>query len=520
MSNKHILLIEPRYKNKYPPLGLMKIAQYHGPRGKKDFVTFVKGESPKVFGQSWDRIYVTTLFSFEWNKISDSIDYALKVANGIASKVFVGGIAASLMQEEFLAEPRWRGIRVIRGLLDKSPAESLQLDEFSEELYSDDSHSTPIEDLIPDYSILDQIDYKYAVHDAYFTYASRGCIRKCKFCGVPKLEGEQRDAAPISSIVKGIDELYGQKKDLTLMDNNIVASANYKEIIAEIIDLGFHAGATITRNGHKQKRRVDFNQGVDARILCKDPMYLREMSKICIDPLRIAFDHAGMTKPYSQAIRYAKEFGLTKLSNYMLYNFYDTPEDLYERMRLNINLNEDLNIRIFSFPMRYQPVTLKDRSHIGQHWNRYYLRSVQLILQATHGIVSGAPVFFKRAFGENKDAFKNILSMPHHFIFNREWYENYGGKSEYHDFTVLYKKLTSNQKNGLLELLSSGPPRVWRPAFMLEKDRKIRNLAVHYLPPSQETLNNIWTEMKSMKKFDPDEIVASDERVEDAGLAV
>ena len=38
------------------------------------------------------------------------------------------------MQEAFLAEPQWRGIRVIKGLLDKSPAESLQLDEFAEEL--------------------------------------------------------------------------------------------------------------------------------------------------------------------------------------------------------------------------------------------------------------------------------------------------------------------------------------------------------------------------------------------------
>jgi len=64
MANKNILLIEPGYKNKYPPLGLMKIAQYHGPNGKRDRVRFIKGEDRSVLTEAWDRIYVTTLFSF------------------------------------------------------------------------------------------------------------------------------------------------------------------------------------------------------------------------------------------------------------------------------------------------------------------------------------------------------------------------------------------------------------------------------------------------------------------------
>src|SRR6266498_793455 len=247
MANKNILLIEPAYKNKYPPLGLMKIAQYHGPRGKQDHVRFIKGEDRSVLGTAWDRIYVTTLFSFEFSRISVSIDFALYVANGQADKVFVGGIAASLMHDIFLAEPRWRGIRFIKGLLGEPPAISLQLDDFSEELYSDDRFGRAIEDLIPDYSILDQIPYQYPVRDAYFAYASRGCIRKCSFCGVPKLEGDQRDTESISAIVKGVDLLYGPKKDLTLMDNNVVASGRFKEIIAEIRDLGFIPGAKLNR---------------------------------------------------------------------------------------------------------------------------------------------------------------------------------------------------------------------------------------------------------------------------------
>src|SRR5271168_891866 len=140
MANKNILLIEPGYKNKYPPLGLMKLAQYHGPHGKRDRVRFVKGEDRSVFGTAWDRIYITTLFSF---------DFALKVANGHADKIFVGGIAASLMPEQFASRPDWQGIRFIQGLLTGPPAKALQLDEFSEELYSDDTRGQPIEDLIP-----------------------------------------------------------------------------------------------------------------------------------------------------------------------------------------------------------------------------------------------------------------------------------------------------------------------------------------------------------------------------------
>src|ERR1035437_1578943 len=224
MANKNILLIEPGYKNKYPPLGLMKLAQYHGPDGKGDKVRFIKGEDLSVFGTAWDRIYITTLFSFEFARIAQSIDFALKVANRHADKIFVGGIAASLMPEQFAARPAWQGIRFIQGLLTGSPAKALQLDEFSEELYSDDIQGPAIEDLIPDYSILDQIEYKYPVRDAYFAYASRGCIRKCTFCGVPKLEGDQRDSGSITAVVRNIEALYGPKKDLILMDNNIVAS--------------------------------------------------------------------------------------------------------------------------------------------------------------------------------------------------------------------------------------------------------------------------------------------------------
>lgn len=519
MANKNILLIEPGYKNKYPPLGLMKIAQYHGPEGKRDRVTFIKGEDPSVFGTAWDRIYITTLFSFEFAKTAQSIDFALRVANGHADKIFVGGIAASLMPEQFTSRPSWQGIRFIQGLLTGPPSEALQLDAYSEELYADDQNGSAIEDLTPDYSILDQIEYKYPVRDAYFAYASRGCIRRCTFCGVPKLEGDQRDAESITSVVRKIEARYGPKKDLILMDNNIVASPRFREIIAEIRDLGFVPNAKLSIGRVPVQRRVDFNQGVDARILCKDPVYLRELATICLKPLRIAFDHLGLKAPYEQAVRYAHAFGLLSMSNYMLYNFHDTPADLFARMRLNVKLNEDLGLRIWSFPMRYQPTSLPDRSHVGEHWTRYQLRSMQLILQATHGVVSGDPDFFKRAFGDTVNDFADLLLRPHHFIFNRDWYEVYEGRQQFEQFKREFRNLSDAEKTELLGLLADRDPSELRSAPPNASSRRVRTILKHYAPLSKQEEAEIWARQKALKHHvHPSVIVPEDERVEDADL--
>src|SRR5213075_471201 len=123
------------------------------------------------------------------------------------------------------------------------------------------------------------------------------------------------------------------------------------------------------------------------------------------------------------------------------------------RMRFNVVLNEELGIRIWSFPMRYQPTDLRDRSHVGEHWTRYQLRSLQIILQATHGIVSGEPVFFKRAFGDTFADFETLLARPHHFIFNRDWYETLDGRAEFDEYNAVLNKLGKTDKAELVHLL-------------------------------------------------------------------
>ena len=517
MAGRNILLLEPGYRNKYPPLGLMKLAAYHGPHGKRDLVRFCKGLDSRLHETAWDRIYVTTLFSFEYRKIAETIDFALSVAGGRADRVFVGGIAASLMNERFRTEPRWSGIRFIKGLLDGPPAMALQLDEFAEELYSDDRTGTPIEDLVPDYSILDQIEYRYPVRDAYFAYASRGCIRKCHFCGVPKLEGPLRDVQSLSAIIRAIAERHGEKRDLLLMDNNVVASPRFRELMAEIRDLGFATGAKLRRPGERvaSQRRVDFNQGVDARILARDPVYLRELSTICLRPLRIAFDHLGLKGPYEKSVRIAHDYGLHELSNYMLYNFHDTPADLFERMRLNVLLNEELGVRIWSFPMRYQPTDRPDRTFVGEKWTRYQLRSLQIILQATHGVVSGEPVFFRRAFGDTYDEFQEILARPQHFIFNREWYEQHGGRGEFDDYRTARRALSESQRAELIALVSSVDPSRFHTLGERTSDPALRRVLRYYVPIPKDQEREIWRLQRT--RADTCDMPA-EERVEDVGL--
>ena len=544
--NRKVLLVEPNYKNKYPPMGLMKLATYYRESG--DDVRFFKGDlldlaadivvedllnalatldaetnwktDKKILVECvrkgtislldeqahfqnnsdaielvknarssyrkkeyfknppFDKVGITTLFTFYWNITIDTINFVKQLCKK-PEDVMVGGIMSTLLPNEVYEAT---GIHPFEGLLNH-PGDI-------------DKGDTRIIDTLPlDYSILEEIDYK-----AYFAYMTRGCINHCAFCAVPKLEPHYCDYIGLKEQIERARDRFGEQRDLLLLDNNVLASKCYDRIIDEIKACGFQKGATYMppdqyeiaiqnlKDGYndrayvrkcirlykelteklpleektelylrleqaaclhyetatkeeilkldefvaplfkkhfkhtkKVKRIVDFNQGIDARLI--NDQNMAKLAEINISPLRIAFDHWEQKDIYEKAVRTAVAHGITNLSNYMLYNFRDKPEHLYYRMKLNVDLCDELGANIYSFPMKYHPINDPDffmnRDYIGEHWNRKFIRAIQAVLNSTKGKVGKGKHFFEEAFGADEHRFWTILWMPETFIIYR-----------------------------------------------------------------------------------------------------
>lgn len=440
---RRILLVEPSYRNKYPPLGLMKLSTYHKLKG--DFVQFTKGCIPQLRQSKWDRIYVSTLFTFNWKTSIDTIHYYRRAVE-LPDDIVVGGVLATLLGDEIRQET---GAKVVQGLLDRPGI-------------LDPGDKRIIDVLTPDYRILDEIDYDYGVQDAYIGYATRGCPNRCGFCAVSRIEPEFSDYQPLKRQVQSIESLYGQKQHLMLMDNNVLASNQFEQIINDILDLGFEKGARLNR----KFRYVDFNQGIDLRRLTPEKMNL--LAKIALRPLRLAFDHIELKDDYTKCIRLAVDSGITHLSNYVLFNYTDTPQDFYERLRINVELNKELGTQIYSFPMKYIPLDAKDRTYIGRHWNRRLIRGVQCILLATKGKVGTHLDFFEAAFGRTPEEFIEIAMMPEEYIIHRRKHENNGA----FEWREAFQALTNKQRENFMKVVSDSK--------LCEEDTLFAHLLEHY----------------------------------------
>ncbi len=504
-----VLLVEPGYKNKYPPMGLMKISTYHKMLG--DEVHFVKGIDPKIEREIWDRIYVTTLFTFDFAITVETISHYMRLATNINS-VYVGGIMSSLMPEKVIQATGIDRSHILTGL-------------FTDTSVVGDNNSINVDELPLDYDILEEVDYKYPAGDNYFAYTTRGCPNHCSFCAVPILEPCFHVTNNIVEQINAINQKYGPKQHLLLLDNNVLNTPDLKSLVDDLCKAGFGRGAKYIdpgtynivmmrykkgdraafldkkmaayldsfkkrikspdvldayleivigseeaenfaeymlqheqelspiiekyRNKAAKKRYLDFNQGVDGRKINDENMEL--LARLAIRPLRIAFDDIKLKDKYCAAVRTAHRHGIKEISNYILFNYKDDPNDLYERLRINIELNRELGIQIFSFPMKYSPIDRTDRNYIGAKWTKKAIRAISAILQVTNGVVAAGSDFFFKAFGKDLDEFHEILAMPRDLIMFRSHFEENGITAEWQQ---CYRALSDAQKENLMQLVS------------------------------------------------------------------
>ncbi len=421
----------------YPPLGLMKLSEFHKKRG--DEVKFVTGCDASVMPSGdefdpnllWDRVYITTLFTFHFNKIAKTINFYKKAVGGTLARIYVGGIMASLMPDD-LAEACT--IYPVTGVLTTPKHLGLP-------------GKVNIDRLPPDYDLLDPS--LYAINDTYYAYTTRGCINKCAWCGVPEIESQFSAYIDIKPMIKKLRKKHGDKAKLKLMDNNVLASPKLADIVEDLLALGYGKGCK-TNSQPPRQRIIDFNQGVDASFFNSQTMEL--LSQLNIKPLRIAFDRLAEKKQYEGAVRLAIKYGFQDISNYMLYNFKDTPKDLFERMCINIAFNEEwvsnnkcerrLSGKIYSYPMRFAPIRAgaagQENRKRDLHnptetsatdwrsnpcWTPLFIRNIEVMKGAAHGAISPTPTLARRTIGKDWSEFLANLYMPEELLRNRNKHE-------------------------------------------------------------------------------------------------
>jgi hypothetical protein len=185
-----------------------------------------------------------------------------------------------------------------------------------------------IEHLMPDYSIYPDCCYSLG-------YTSRGCIRNCEFCVVPKKEGKIR-------ATNDIYEFYDRRfKHIEILDNNPMAlPAHFKKIAGQIL---------------KENLTVNFH-GLDIRILNDDNAEI--LSKLKVKPApHFAWDNMEDEYAVMRGIEILRRNGIRLSVFYVLVGFNTTfEEDLYRLEKLK-------SVGQLGYVMRY------DTTHKDMRYN-------------------------------------------------------------------------------------------------------------------------------------------------------
>ena len=160
-----------------------------------------------------------------------------------------------------------------------------------------------IEHIYPDYGL-------YGITNTAYGFLTRGCPRNCDFCIVGKKEGL------CSRKVADLPEFWKDQKEIKLLDPNILAAREHKELLEQLAASGAW---------------VDFTQGLDARLLTEENIEI--IKRIKLKMVHFAWDNIADEKlivPKLQLFKEKTGIDKRKCTVYVLTNFNSTlQEDLH-----------------------------------------------------------------------------------------------------------------------------------------------------------------------------------------------
>lgn len=154
--------------------------------------------------------------------------------------------------------------------------------------------------------------YPEQTKDTAYGFLTRGCPRGCSFCHVAPKEGN------CSHKVANLNEFWNGQKHIEILDPNILACPDWKELLQQLID---------------SKARVNFNQGLDIRVMTEEKALM--LSQIKIDAIHFAWDRyqdKDLILPKFKMFREHSKIGSHNLQVYVLVNFDTTFEQDLERV--------------------------------------------------------------------------------------------------------------------------------------------------------------------------------------------
>ena len=213
-----------------------------------------------------------------------------------------------------------------------------------------------IDRTFPDYSIYPDCDYAIG-------YLTRGCIRNCRWCVVPKKEGKIRPYRTWQELIRSDTD------KLVLMDNNILACEHGINQLDSLIGSGY---------------RIDLNQGMDARLV--DDNVAKILSKVSwIRFIRFSCDQKSQIEPVRKTIEMLGKYGVRpyRIFIYILVtkdikDASDRVEALKRYTSINLYAQAERNERLGIMPnkaqLEFQQRYVYGGRYRAETWEEYCTR--------------------------------------------------------------------------------------------------------------------------------------------------